>query len=159
MHTMKNQDQEIRKEGTEIGKCASLICSRLALLLCLLFLLLPMRPTSVYLFALIAIFPWVFTNILEGKKSNSKKIALPFCAKKYSYTPARYLAEKCSGIGIIICLVAWQVSASRSSGLEGIWKTVPALCLLAYCLCRLIGAIIFRRKIHQDYFDLKLLDD
>lgn len=157
MHT--EQNQEIRKEGAEIGKCAGLICGRLALLVCLLFLILPMRPTSIYLFALAAIFPWVFANILEGKSIGSQKIALSFCAKKYSYTPARYLSEKCSGIGIIICLAAWQAAASRSSGLEGIWKIVPALCLLVYCLCRLISTIIFRRKIRQEYFDLKLLDD
>lgn len=159
MHTTKNQIQQIRREGAEISKCASLICSRLALLFCLLFLILPMRPTSIYLFALIALFPWIFTNILEGKKSGSQEIFLPFCAKKYSYTPARYLAEKCSGTGIIIFLVAWQVAATRSSSLEDIWKNVPALCLLAYCLCRLVSAIIFRRKIRQDFFLLKLLDD
>lgn len=159
MHTMKNQNLQIRKEGADIGKCAGLICGRLALLVCLIFLILPMRPTSIYLFALAAIFPWVFTNILEEKKPGSQKIALPFCAKKYSYTPARYLAEKCSGSIITICLAAWQVAASRSSSLEGIWKIVPALCLLAYCLCCLASTIIFRRKIRLDYFDLKLLDD
>lgn len=159
MHTTKNQNQQIRKEGAEIGKCAGLICGRLALLICLLFLMLPMRPTSIYLLTLATIFPWVFTNILEGKQINSQKITLPYCAKKYSYTPARYLAEKCSGTGLIICLIAWQVTASRSTRLEGLWKIAPALCLLAYCLCRLIGTLIFRRKIRQDFFDLKLLDN
>ncbi len=158
MHTTKNQIQQIQREGVEIGKYAGLICSRLALLLCLLFLILPMRPTSIYLFALTALFPWIFTNILEGKKPESQKIYLSFCAKKYSFSPSRYLAEKCSGTILIICLIAWQVSASRSSSLEEIWKMAPAFCLLAYCLCRLVSTLIFRRKIRKDFFDLKLLD-
>lgn len=159
MHISKKNRQKIRQEASDIGKCAGLTCSRIALLVCLLFLILPMRPTSVYLFTLAALFPWVFANILEGKQAGAQQILLPFCAKKYYYTPARYLAEKYSGNGLVICLVAWQFASGNSQTLEGIWKIAPALCLLVYCLCRLVSTIIFRRKIHRDFFELRLLED
>jgi len=159
MQITRENRRKIRQEASDIGKCAGLISSRIALLVCLLFLILPMRPTSIYLFALAAIFPWVLANILTGKQAGAQQTVLPFCAKKYSYTPARYLAEKYSGNGLVICLVAWQYASGNSQNLQGIWKIAPALCLLIYCLCRLFCTILFRRKIRRDFFDLKVLED
>lgn len=159
MYIQKETLPKIRKEASDIAKCAGLICSRLALLLCLIILLYPMRPTSIYLFAITAIFPWIFGNILEGKQSGSPQLALSFCARKYLYTPARYLSEKCTGWALIILLAAWQFSVTGSSRLQGVWKIAPACCLLVYFLCRLISTLIFRRKIHREYFDMRLLEN
>lgn len=159
MHITRDNRKKIKKEASDIGKCAGLTCSRIALLVCLLFLFLPMRPTSIYLFTLAAIFPWILTNILAGRQADSQQIALPFCAKKYFYTPARYLAEKYSGNGLVICLATWQIVAGNSQNLQGVWKIAPALCLLVYCLCRLVSTIIFRRKIRRDFFELRMLQD
>lgn len=158
MYMKKEISQKIRKEASDIAKCAGLMCSRLALLLCLILLLYPTRPTSVYLLAITALFPWIFGNILEGKQSESPQLSLSFCARKYLYTPARYLSEKCAGGALVIFLTVWQFAVTGSSRLQGIWKISPAGCLFIYCLCRLISTLVFRRKIHREYFDMKLLE-
>ena len=158
MRIDKKDFQEIKREASDIAKCAGLTCSRIALFLCLLILLYPMRPSSVYLLAITGIFPWVLGNILETKEVGRQKITLTFCAAKYLYTPARYLSEKCTGIGLILLLIAWQISVTRSTRLDSIWKIAPACCLLIYCLCRIISTIVFRRKIRHEYFHMELLD-
>ena len=159
MYMKKEISLKIRKEASDIAKCAGLTCSRVALLLCLILLLYPMRPTSIYLLAITAVFPWIFGNILEGKQSSPPQTTLSFCARKYLYSPPRYLSEKCTGWALIIFLAVWQFSVTGSSRLQGIWKISPAGCLLIYCLCRLISTPVFRRKIHREYSEMKLLED
>lgn len=148
----------IQKEAAKISKYAALNCSRIVLLLCLLILFYPMRPTAIYLFALTAVFPWVFGNILESKHPDTKPLILSFCAEKYHYSPTKHLAEKCIGNAMIFFLIIWQLTVNNASSIHGFWKLSPSICLILYCLCRLISPILFRRKIHNDYLNLRLME-
>lgn len=158
MCSKNEKSQKIRREASDIAKCAGLTCSRIILLVCLLLLLYPMRPAAIYLIAVTALFPWVFGNILAGKESTSQRPVLAFCAQKYLYSPARYISERYTGWGLIILLAAWQLSVTRSPRFQGAWKMAPVCCLCLYCLCRLISTRIFRRKIHREYIHLELLE-
>lgn len=159
MQNNKEYYHKIRKESSDIAQYAGLVTGRLVLLACLCIVMFPLRPVSIYLIAICALFPWIFSIILSEKHPEAQEISLYFCAQKYRYQPNKFLSEKCTGYGIMILLAVWQFSIKNASDKYGIWYLAPAVCLLIYFLCRLISTRIFHRKVRQEYFEMKLLDE
>ena len=159
MQNKKENYRKIRRESSDIAKYAGLFASRIVLLVSLCVVMYPTRPTSVYLIAITALLPWVLANILAGKHAEPADISLRFCAQRYRYSAFKLTAEKYTGYGMMILLIVWQFALQNSKNVHGFWKISPACCLAIYCACRLAGTLFYRHRIHQEYFDLKILDD
>lgn len=153
MDTISQQYAQILKERRNISKYSGLLCGRLFLMACLLFLSCFLLPVTIYFFAFLLLFPWAFSNILSSKKHTQPDIFLKSCADKYFYTPVRMTVEKLTGNFTILLLVLWQLQITQS-GRTGFFVLAPALCLFAYLLSRIFSTFIIRGKIHQFYLNL-----
>lgn len=148
---------QIVKEQRNISKYAGLLFARIVLLICMFFILVPLRPTSFYIFAFLAIYPWAMSNFFF----NTKKAAatrLTFCARKYFYTPARLDAEKNTGVGAILFLAAWQINLTMKPPAIQILQLAPGFLLLLYLICRIFATAVIRHRIHRYYATLEILD-
>lgn len=157
MHFVDNtSDRKILREQRNISKCAGLRYGRILLLVCLLFLFIPLRPVSIYLFALFFLVPWILSNIIADKKK-AEPILLGSCAKKYHYDSIQLMMEQLMGRAAVFFLAVWQVFVSRS--VPAFLQLAPGIILLLYLLCRITSTMIVRRQIHHYYTRLLSLEN
>lgn len=157
---MKNnhsQQIQILKEKQSISKYTGLLYGRILLLFCLFALLAVLQPAPFYIFIFLLLCPWVLSNIAASKQK-SHELLLPFCAKKFYYTPIKLVIEKHIGNCIIILLGIWQIVFPPSNESFSIIRQAPAFLLLLYLICRIAVTIITRQMIHRIYTKLILLD-
>ncbi|MCD7825038.1 MAG: hypothetical protein LUH14_03635 [Clostridiaceae bacterium] len=152
------QKKQVHRERQAISRHAGLLFGRCALLICLFFLFIPLRPTSSYIFAFAVLFPWIYGNILDTKSPADNTLILSCSAKRFFYTPNRFRAEKLTKNCMIFFLAVWQVVLNRQPTNYPVWSQLaPAFCLLLYLLCMITSTIIIRRKIHKYYTELLFL--
>ena len=153
MNNTSQQYTQILREQRNISKYSGLLCGRLLLMACLLLLSYFLLPVTMYFFAFLLLFPWVFSNILSSRKRNRPDILLASCAERYFYTPARMTIEKFTGNFTILLLILWQMQVIQSERTD-LFVLAPALCLFAYLLSRIFGTLLIRSKIRQFYLNL-----
>jgi hypothetical protein len=157
MQQTKISSKQIIREKRNISKYAGLRYSRFFLVICLFFLSVPLRPTSIYLFAFFFLVPWIVSTILADKIANVP-VFLESCARKYHYTSLHFSVERCIGRIAVLFLVAWQLSLSRSS-VSSYLLFAPGILLLFYLLCRIVSTAIIRQQIHHYYTDFTWLEN
>lgn len=157
MKNSNSKNLQIIREKQNISKYTGLLYGRILLLICLFSLLTIVSPSSFYLFVFLLLCPWIFSNIMTSKQK-TQEILLPFCAKKFYYTPAKLTVEKYIGNCIIILLAVWQLLFPPSIESFPIIRQTPAFLLLLYLICRIAVTVITRQMIHRIYTNLLLLD-
>lgn len=152
-----SQTIQINREQRNISKYAGLFFARLTLLVCLFFLLPFLLPNSFYVFVYIGAFPWILVNFFLSK-CNSSEIILKSFAKKYAFTQTKLIAEKYTGNLTILFLVTWQLFINPDAITFESLQLAPGFLLLIYLLTRIIVTAVVKRKIHNYYTELIILD-
>lgn len=147
----------ILTEQRNISRYAGMIIARAILLLCLFILLIPLQPFSFYTFFILFLYPLIQTLILE-EKHIAMPVLLSSCAKKYFYTPERYLAERRTSYVLLFLLVLWQILFNTNPPIDSLLHPAPAILLFLYLLCRIFITIIIKHQIHHFYSTLEILD-
>lgn len=157
MQQKNTSKEQIIREQRNISKCAGLLYSRILLLICLFFLIIPLQPASLYLFIFFFLIPWIVSNSLTSKKE-AEPILLCSCAKKYHYTSIQLSVEQHIGRIAVLLLAVWQLSVTHSS-VTAYLQLTPGVVLFLYLVCRISTTIIIHHKIHRYYMDLISLEE
>lgn len=153
----KQQNAQIYREQRNISRFTGLLISRIIIMVCLFFLLVVLRPFSFYFFALLLLYPWIIANILAEKKT-FPEILLASCAKKYSYTPEKFTAEKQLSYYIIFALVVWQAYINTKPLDIVFLNLAPAFLLFIYLISRIVATTVTSHNIYNYYISMEILD-
>ena len=149
-----------RRELRKIAEYRALCIAKYTLILFLVLVYYPMRPTPgyyiIFLLGLPFLFRATFFTLQNGKKDAVESFSLRLTAKKYGFTMQNLNSEKTSGNLVLIFIILWQYSAIRHESYEQLYLYIPGILAVIYLAARIICKNVYFYYLHNNFMSMKI---
>lgn len=146
-----------RRELRKIAEHRALCIAKYTLILFLVLIYLPMRPTPGYYIIYLLGFPFLFRLTFfanNNKKDASENFVLKQTAKRHGFTMQKLYSEKLSGNFVIFLMICWQYSAIRHESYEQLYLYLPGILVAIYLVTRILCKYVYFFYLHKSLMEV-----
>lgn len=151
-----------RRELLKIADYRALCIAKYTLILFLVLVFYPMRPTPGYYIIYLLGFPFLFRMTIfaqnKNKKDASEFFVLQLIVKKHGFTMQKLHSEKFSGNLVAILLILWQYAVVRNEMYEPLYFYIPIILLVIYLVTRILSKYVYFFYLHNAFMSMKIED-
>lgn len=149
-----------RRELRKIAEYRAFCIAKYTLILFLVLVYYPMRPTPGYYIIFLLGLPFLFRATFfaneDGKKDASETFTLRLTAKKHGFTMQKLYSEKSGGNLVLIFMILWQYSAIRHESYEQLYLYIPGILAVIYLVTRIICKYVYFYYLHNGFMSMNI---
>lgn len=149
-----------RRELRKIAEYRALCIAKFTLILFLVLVYYPLRPTPgyyiIYLLGLPFLFRFTFFSINNGKRDAVESFSLRLTAQKHGFTMQKLNSEKFSGNLVVAFMILWQYSVLHNESYEQIYLYIPAILVVIYLVTRVVCKYAYFYYLHRGFMSMNI---
>lgn len=151
-----------RRELLKIADYRALCIAKYTLILFLVLVFYPMRPTPgyyiIYLLGLPFLFQVTFFAPNKNKRDLSESFILRLTVKNHGFTMQKFRSEKLSGNIVVVLMILWQYSAVRYESYDSLYIHIPIILVIIYLVTRIVCKYVYFFYLHNGLMSMNIED-